>query len=327
MNKRPILRTGLPLTELGFGAASIGNLYRETTDAEAENAVDAAWELGIRYFDTAPHYGLGLSERRLGRALSKYPRDEFVISTKVGRLLVPNPRRTGRDSDGFAVRDDLSREWNFSRDGVRRSLDSSLERLGLDRVDIVYAHDPDQADDDAGIRVAPFLVELRNEGLVDSVGVGTNSAREAARLLARTDVDLAMLAGRYTLLEQGALDDALRVATDTAKSVIAVGVFNSGLLANESPSLEARYDYRPADAQLIARTHQLAGVCARFGVTLPQAAIAFPLLHPAVACVTLGVRTVEQVRRNVELYRAAIPSELWDELKAEGLIRADAPTG
>ena len=327
MDERQLDRTGLRLTELGFGAASLGNLFRETTDAESEEAVDTAWELGIRYFDTAPHYGLGLSERRLGRALRKYPRDEYVISTKVGRLLVPNEHRTGRDNDGFLVPDDVVRQWDFSRDGVRRSLDSSLERLGLDRVDILYAHDPDQADADAGIRVAPFLVELREQGAVKAVGVGTNSGPEAARLLGGTDLDLAMLAGRYTLLEQDSLDDALRVAASAGKSIVAVGAFNSGLLANDTPAADAKYDYQPAEARLIARVESIADICARFGVTVPQAAIAFPLTHPSVVNVTLGMRNPAQVRRNAALYDANTPSELWIELKAAGLLRADAPIG
>ena len=327
MDERPLLRTGLRLTELGFGAASLGNLFRETTDAESEEAVDAAWALGIRYFDTAPHYGLGLSERRLGQALRKYPRDEYVVSTKVGRLLVPNEHKTGRDSDGFLVPDDVVRQWDFSRDGVRRSLDASLERLGLDRVDILYAHDPDQADPDAGTRVAPFLVELREQGVVNSVGVGTNSGREAARLLLRTDMDVAMLAGRYTLLEQDSLDDALRVAASTGKSIVAVGVFNSGLLANDSPAADARYDYQPAEAGLIARVIAISEVCHRFGITVPQAAIALPLCHPSVVNVTLGMRNATQVHRNVGLYGARIPNAMWTELKESGLLRADAPTG
>ncbi len=325
MDERTLARAGLRLTELGFGAASLGNLFRETTDGESEEAVDAAWALGIRYFDTAPHYGLGLSERRLGRALRKYPRDEYVISTKVGRLLVPNEHRTGLDNDGFLVPDDVVRQWDFSRDGVRRSLDASLERLGLDRVDILYAHDPDQADPDAGIRVAPFLVELREQGVVNAVGVGTNSGPEAARLLSRTDMDLAMLAGRYTLLEQDSLDDALRVASSTGKSIVAVGAFNSGLLANHTPAADAKYDYQPAEASVIAKVSAIAEVCARFGVTVPQAAIAFPLCHPSVVNVTLGMRNAAQVRRNVDLHAATVPRELWTELKAAGLLRVDAP--
>lgn len=327
MDRRTIARTGLELTELGFGAASLGNLFRETSEAEAEAAVDVAWARGIRYFDTAPHYGLGLSERRLGRALRKYPRDEFVVSTKVGRLLVPNPHRTGRDNDGFLVPDDLIRQWDFSRDGVRRSLESSLERLGLDRVDILYAHDPDQADPDAGIRVAPFLVELRDQGAVNAVGVGTNSGREVARLLARTDMDVAMLAGRYTLLEQDSLDDALRVAASTGKSIVAVGAFNSGLLANDTAATDSRYDYQPAEAALIDRVAAIADVCARFGITVPQAAIAFPLTHPAVVNVTLGMRSPDQVERNADLYGTTVPDALWAQLKDSGLLRDDVPVG
>jgi D-threo-aldose 1-dehydrogenase len=327
VDERTLARTGLRVTELGFGAASLGNLFRETTDADSEAAVDTAWALGIRYFDTAPHYGLGLAERRLGRALRKYPRDEYVLSTKVGRLLVPNEHKTGRDSDGFIVPDDVVRQWDFSRDGVRRSLDASLDRLGLDRVDILYAHDPDQADPEAGVRVAPFLVELREQGVVNAVGVGTNSGREAARLLSRTDLDLAMLAGRYPLVEQDSLDDALRAASTTGKNIVAVGVFNSGLLATDDPTSGARYDYQPAEARLIARVKAIAEVCNRFGVTVPQAAIAFPLCHPSVVNVTLGMRNAAQVHRNAELYDAPVPLELWIELTAAGLLRGDAPIG
>jgi len=219
---------------------------------------------------------------------------------------------------------DLVRQWDFTRDGVRRSLDSSLERLGLDRVDILYAHDPDQADADAGIRVAPFLAELREQGIVNTVGVGTNSGREAARLLSRTDLDIAMLAGRYTLLEQDSLDDALRVASSTGKNIVAVGVFNSGLLASDTPAAHARYDYQPAQAPLIARVEAISDVCRRFGVTVPQAAIVFPRTHPSVVNVTLGMRNADQVRRNVELYSDDVPRDLWPELKAVSLLRDEA---
>jgi D-threo-aldose 1-dehydrogenase len=327
VDERALTGGQVRLTELGFGAAGLGNLYRETTDADSEAAVDEAWACGIRYFDTAPHYGLGLSERRLGQALAKYPRDEYILSTKIGRLLVPNENPSGRDTDGFVVPDDVAREWDFSRDGIRRSLDASLERLGLDRVDIVYAHDPDQASAGAGLQAAPFLVELRDEGLATLVGVGTNSAREAALLLSETDLDLAMLAGRYTLAEQDALDDALAVALKTEKNIVAVGVFNTGLLASERPSTDARYDYQTADAGLVARVNAIADICDQFGVTVPQAALAFPLLHPAVVNVTLGMRNADQVRRNTAMLDVSIPSELWAELKLAGLLRSDAPTG
>jgi D-threo-aldose 1-dehydrogenase len=316
----------LRFSKLGLGAAGLGNLYRETSDADSDAAVAEAWARGIRYFDTAPHYGLGLSERRLGRALAKYPRDEYVISTKVGRLLVANDHPIGMDSEGFAVPDDLVREWDFSRDGIRRSLDASLERLGLDRVDIVYAHDPDQAYPGAGIQAAPFLAELRDEGLATSVGVGTNSGHEAAKLLAETDLDLAMLAGRYTLAEQDALDDALAVALDVGKRIVSVGVFNTGLLSTDRPSTDARYEYQAADPALIARVNAIADICSHFDVTVPQAAVAFPLLHPAVVNVTLGMRTAAQVRQNAALVDVSIPSELWAELMSAGLLRSDAPT-
>ncbi len=324
MRSRSLAGTPLSITEMGFGAAGLGNLYRETTDDEAERAVDAAWDAGIRYFDTAPHYGLGLSERRLGRALAKYPRDEFVVSTKVGRLLVRNPNPTGLDTDGFAVADDLVRQWDFSADGVRRSLDESLTRLGMDRVDIVYVHDPDQAAADAGTRALRALIELREEGVVSAVGVGTNSASEVSRAFDETDADVAMLAGRYTLLEQGALGDALRSAADRGKSIVAVGVFNSGILASDHPEHGAMYDYRAAPDDVLIRAERIARVCAEFGVPLPAAALAFPLRHPTVVNVTVGMRSAAQVRQNVALSGRDIPPGLWDALHEEGLVAQSA---
>jgi D-threo-aldose 1-dehydrogenase len=325
MRTRRIVGTTVELTELGFGGASIGNLYRETSDEDAQKAVDAAWALGIRYFDTAPHYGLGLSESRLGRALARYPRDEFVISTKVGRLLVPNESRTGRDPEGFEVPDDYRRELDYSRDGILRSVDASLERLGLDRIDIVYVHDPDAIGEDTGAQAAETLIELREQNIVRAVGVGSNSSAEIERLFDRTDSDVAMLAGRYTLLEQGALDDALAAAERAHKSVVAVGVFNSGLLASDRPAADATYNYAPADRELIARANRIADVCEAHGVTLPEAAIAFALAHPLVVGVALGMRNAEQVERNVALYGKHVPAALWDDLREQSLLRADAP--
>jgi D-threo-aldose 1-dehydrogenase len=308
-----------PLTALGFGAASLGNLYRETSDDEARAAVDRAWERGIRYFDTAPHYGLGLSERRLGAALVNRPRDEYVLSTKVGRLLVPNETPTGRDPD-FAVPDDLRREWDFSRDGILRSLEQSLERLGTDRVDVLYVHDPDQHSERAAWEAAETLTELRDEGVIAARGVGTNTARQLPELFAADAIDVAMLAGRYTLLEQESALPALAAAEQHGKAVVAVAVFNSGLLATTRPTPDARYDYGPAPAELIARAVRIAEVCEAHGATLPQAAIAFPLQHPAVVDVTLGMRTADQVDRNADLFEASVPEALWDDLRGAGLL-------
>lgn len=312
-------RTDAWVTPVGFGGASLGNLYRETTETEVEGAVSAAWDEGIRAFDTAPHYGLGLSERRLGAALAAYPRDEYQVSTKVGRLLVPNPNPGGQD-ESFAVPDDLMREWDFSRDGVRRSLESSLQRLNLDRIDTVFVHDPDVAYAGAAREGLEALAELKAEGLVTAVGVGTNDSAGLAELLDDGLIDVVMLAGRYTLLEQGALESVLEPAVAAGASVIAVAVYNSGLLAAPRPPADATYDYQPAPAELLARANRLADACERHGVTLPVAALAFPLRHPAVVAVALGMRNATQVRQNVERFRAEVPEALWSELVADGLV-------
>lgn len=312
--------TSLRLTEIGFGAASLGNLYRETTDDDASDAVAQAWESGIRYFDTAPHYGLGLSERRLGRALAAYPRHEYVVSTKVGRLLEPSPHPTARDTEGFDVPGDVRRVWDFSRDGVRRSLDDSLRRLGMDHVDIVYAHDPDQFREGAARQGLDALAELRSQGVVQAIGVGTNAVGELTDLLRDGLIDVAMLAGRYTLLEQGGLRSVLQPALEAQASVVAVGVFNTGLLSTAWPATNAKYDYDDAPPDLVTRARQLAIICERHATTLPQAAIAFPLLHPAVSSVAIGMRNAEQVESNIARYKEGVPNELWADLIDSRLI-------
>jgi D-threo-aldose 1-dehydrogenase len=324
LTTRSLGSTGLRLTEIAFGAASIGNLYRAATDDEASDAVERAYERGIRYFDTAPHYGLGLSERRLGRALAGYPRHEYVISTKVGRLLTPNPQPTPRDTDGFDVPGDLLRVWDFSRDGVRRSLDDSLLRLGTDHVEIVYAHDPDQFRAGAARDALEALAELRAQGVVRAIGVGTNSVDELSDLFRDGLLDVAMLAGRYTLLENGGLRTVLEPALAAGAGIVVVGVYNTGLLSTAWPASDARYDYGQAPPDLIARARQLAVVCERHGTTLPEAAIAFALLHPAVSSVAIGMRSAEQVDSNVGRYEHAVPNELWADLVDAQLIEPAA---
>ncbi|MFE4951938.1 aldo/keto reductase [Leifsonia sp. NPDC056665] len=307
------------MSELSFGAASLGNLFRETTESEAAEAVQAALDVGIRYFDTAPHYGLGLSERRLGSALTRFPRDELVISSKVGRLLVPNENPTGRDNDLFLVGDELRREWDFSRDGILRSIEASLTRLQTDYLDIVYLHDPDvSGDPDAAEKGAEALIELRSEGVVRAVGIGSNDAAAVTDLFRVADIDLAMVAGRYTLLDNRAGDDIFEAAD--GRPIVAAGVFNSGLLAKHRPDAGALYDYSPASADLIARTNEIADICDRFGVTLPQVAIAFPLRNLSVASVTLGMRSADQVKRNERLFRAGVPDALWVALAEASLL-------
>ena len=323
---REVRATGVHLSTLGFGAAVIGNLFRAVDDATARGAVDAAWDAGIRYFDTAPHYGLGLSERRLGEALRERPRDECVVSSKVGRLLRPREVPLERDDDGFDVPGDVGRVRDYSRDGVLRSIEETLERTGLDRIDVVYVHDPDAPEelDQTIAEALPALVELREQGVVGAVGAGMNHSAPLARVLRETDADLVMLAGRYTLLEQGALDDVLPAAAELGKAVVAVGVFNSGLLARQEVPDDANWNYEQAPAELLARARRLAALCAEHGTTLPAAAVAFALAHPAVVGTVLGMRNADQVVRNADLLSeepAGGWPALWDDLAARGLLR------
>lgn len=325
MRHRKITGTPVELTELGFGASVIGNLYRVTSAHDATAAIEVAWDSGIRYFDTAPHYGLGVSEHRLGAALKDRPRDEYVISSKAGRLLVPNERPRGVDSEGFVVRDDLRRQWDFSRDGVLRSVEDTLRRTGLDHIDIVYLHDPDDHWRQAAQEAMPALADLRDQGVVGAIGAGMNQSAMLARFLRETAADVVMLAGRYTLLDQSALDDVLPAALELGKSVVAAGVFNSGLLSNERPTPGMKYDYRDAPPELLARARAIADVCEQHGTTLPAAAIAFPFTHPRIVNVTLGMRNADQVTRNVELHGRHVSEDFWADLRGRGLIRHDVP--
>ena len=326
MRVRPLPRGGVELTELGFGGAQIGNLYRETGEEAAADAVRAAWDAGVRYFDTAPHYGLGLSERRLGRALAGLPRAEFVVSTKVGRLLVPvagTPGRDpGEDPEGFAVPAGLRRVRDYSRDGVLRSVEASLERLGLDRIDVVLIHDPDDPDHlrQAIEEAAPALSALRDQGVIRAYGAGMNGSAPLARIVRETDADVVMVAGRYTLLEQPALADLLPAALERGVGVVAAGVFNSGLLARSRPAPGTTYDYGTAPAELVGRATRLAEVCERHGTTLPHAAQAFVLRHPAVVSAVVGLRHRAQVEDAVSRYGQQVPDALWQELRALGLL-------
>jgi D-threo-aldose 1-dehydrogenase len=323
---RPLPKTTLALGELSLGCAQLGNLYREVSDEAARATVDAAWELGIRYFDTAPHYGLGLSERRLGAALTDRPRGEFVLSSKVGRLLEPLPVVDGLDDDGYAVPRTHRRVFDFSRDGIRRSFAGSLARLGVDRLDIAYMHDPDDHIPDVLATGFPALAELRAEGAVTAIGAGMNDSAPLTRLVRDADIDVVMLAGRYTLLDQKSLDELLPTCEKRGVAVVAAGVFNSGILARSEPPEHAKYDYADAPAELLERARAIARVCERHGTTLPTAAIAFPLAHPAVVDLCVGARSPEQIRLNAARYADDVPTELWAELKADGLLREDAPT-
>jgi D-threo-aldose 1-dehydrogenase len=313
-------KRGLELTELGLGVAQFGNLYRETTDEQAESAVAEAWAAGIRYFDVAPHYGLGLAERRLGALLREHPRSEFVISSKVGRILDPSPETAHLMDSDFLVPADTVRRFDFSRDGIMRSLDDTLERTGLDNIDVLYMHDPENHFEQASTEGIAALIELREQGVVKAVGAGMNYSSYLAELIRRADVDLVMLAGRYTLLEQGALDDLMPLAEERKVGVVIAGVYNSGLLSQNRPPADAKYNYEQAPTELIARANAIADVCEAHGVTLPEAALAFPLLHPAVVSVVVGARDAMQVASSVDRYSATVPAALWTDLRSAGLL-------
>ncbi|GAB3816998.1 aldo/keto reductase [Micromonospora zhanjiangensis] len=325
MRRLPLGTSRAWTTELSFGAAGIGNLAGVVDDGTAAAAVDAAWAGGIRTFDTAPHYGLGLSERRLGAALRDRPRPEYTVSTKVGRLLEPVAEVRGDDlaAGGFAVPASHRRVWDFTADGVRRSLESSLHRLGLDRVDIVYLHDPDDHVSPALTEAYPALERLRSEGMVDAIGVGMNSSAVPARFVRETDIDVVLLAGRYSLLDQSGLVDLLSEALRRGVSIVVGGAFNSGLLADPRPG--ASYDYRPAPPETLARALRIGELCAAHDVPLRAAAARFPLGHPAVASVLLGMRSPDQVTDAVDNLDRPIPAGLWAALRAEGLLGADVP--
>jgi D-threo-aldose 1-dehydrogenase len=317
MEQHAIRTTAAIVTALGFGGASAGNLYQRTTDEEAGAAVDRAWAGGIRYFDTAPHYGLGLSERRLGAALRDRPRELFAISTKVGRMLEPNPQPTGSDlaAGGFAVPDMLRRRFDFGAAAVRSSLEDSLERLGLDRVDLVYVHDPDDHVDQALAGAIPELLRMRDEGLVTAIGVGMNQWQAPLLMVRKTDIDVVMLAGRWTLLDRSG-QPLLDECAGRGVAVVAAAPFNSGLLARAWPPDGAFFDYGPASPEVLARARALATVCERHGISLPDTAIQFPLRHPAVVSVVSGMRTGEQVATALARFATAVPDEAWTELDA-----------
>jgi len=319
---RHVARCGMTFTEVGFGGAAIGNLAVATTERDAADALSAAWAGGVRYVDTAPHYGLGLSEHRIGSWLAngRPGRSRPLLSTKVGRLLEPvADAPTGRDAEGFAVRATHRRVRDYSADGVRRSLEASLVRLGVDRIDIALVHDPDDFWEEASTQALPALVRMREEGIVGAVGVGMNQADMLTRFVRETDVDLVMPAGRCTLLDPSGLKDLLPEALRRGVGVLAAGVFNSGLLACDEPQAHAHFDYRPAPPHLVQRARRLAALCREHGSTLPAAAMHYVLRHPAVVSAVLGMRSPSEARRNLALYADPPPPSLWGALRAEGV--------
>jgi D-threo-aldose 1-dehydrogenase len=318
-------RSGLETSSVSLGTAGIGNLFREVSDGEAAEALAASFDSGIRFFDTAPHYGLGLSERRLGDFTSGLSRDDVVVSTKVGRLIRENPGYDGgMDSQGFMVSNRLHRVLDYSYDAVMKSLEESLERLALDRVDIVFVHDPDDHEKEAMEGAFVALQKLREDGVIRSFGAGMNQSAMLQRFIDNTDLDVVMCAGRFSLLEQPALADLLPRAQAKNVSVVAAGVFNSGILATESPQPGARYNYAPAPAEILQRAKDLSEACQGNGYSLPQVAAQFPFLHPSISVVCLGARNGEQASRNAELFANDIPREFYEHLADEGLVSPDS---
>ncbi|MGY0061630.1 aldo/keto reductase [Streptomyces sp. LZ34] len=317
-------RSTVEVTELGFGGGPLGGLFEALDDETAAGALAAGWDLGIRYFDTSPHYGIGHSERRIGDLLRDKPRDEFTLSTKVGRVLVPQDP-AGRMDEAFQVPATHRRVWDFSRDGIRRSVEDSVTRMGVDRIDMLFLHDAEKHFEDALRTGYPALAELRSEGVVGAIGAGMYHTGMLTKLVQEADVDAVMLSGHYTLLQHGALDDLLPACAERSVSVLAASIFNSGLLATPRPAEGAHFEYAPASRELVRRTHRIADVCEAHGVTLPQVAMAFPLRHPVVAGIVVGMRTVEEVRSNVESFGAEIPDGVWADLRGEGLLDERVP--
>ncbi|MCF3148537.1 aldo/keto reductase [Streptomyces platensis] len=315
--------TGVTVPPLGLGCAPLGNLYRAVPEARAREVVRTALATGAGYFDTAPHYGVGLSEERLGRALRGQDRATYTLSTKVGRRLRPLAPGERAAGEGFVDTPARARVWDLSRDGIRATLDASLTRLGVDTVDIVYLHDVEDRLREVYETGFPALAELRAQGVVRAIGFGMNHSEVLARLVADLDVDVVLCAGRWTLLERTAVDALLPVCAHRGTSVVVGGVYNSGLLADPSPG--APYNYAPAPAPVLGRARQLASICAEFDVPLKAAALRFPFGHPAVAAAVVGAATPDEVAENARLFTHHIPDGLWHTLVARGLLDPDLP--
>lgn len=337
LRRRRLGSHGPEVTELGFGAASLGNLYQPVSDAEARAVIDAAYAGGVRYFDTAPHYGFGLSERRLGDGLRAHSRTEFVVSTKVGRLLVPLPDGAeSTERHGFHSALPFEPVFDYSYGGVMRSFEDSLQRLGLARIDVLLIHDIGKVTHgaantelfrlcmDGGYKA---LDELRAQGRVGAIGLGVNEFEVCQDAMQWGRFDCFLLAGRYTLLEQQSLDAFMPACASHGATVIIGGAYNSGILATGTRSSGTKYfNYAPAPDAILERVARIESVCDEFGVTLAAAALQFPLAHPLVASVIPGVATVQQFAQTLQMFSEDIPAAFWHTLKARGLLRTDAPT-
>jgi D-threo-aldose 1-dehydrogenase len=332
---RVLGKSGLAVTQLGFGGAPLGNLFKAFSDAQAEATVRASYDAGIRLFDTAPLYGFGLSEHRFGAALRDKPRDSFVLSTKVGRLLEPGHPDT-LDPGAFESALPFAEVYDYGYDGVMRSVEHSLHRIGTYRIDILLVHDLDvwtHGSEDARVeKVEAFMAggyrameKLRKDGTVKAIGAGVNETAACLDLAARGDFDCFLLAGRYTLLEQAPLDTFLPLCERRNIALLIGGSYNTGILATGAVE-GAYFQYAPAPPEIMERVRRIEAVCARHDVRLPTAALQFPLGHPAVASVLVGMRAPAETAMNVEIFTPEVPADFWAELKAEDLLRQDAPT-
>jgi D-threo-aldose 1-dehydrogenase len=331
--QRTIGRTGLAVTTLGFGGGPLGGMYTATSDTTALATIEAAYDGGLRYFDTAPFYGHGLSEHRVGQALRKAATRDFVLSSKVGRLLRPVQRGAVAEPSMFVAPLPFNIEFDYSYDGIMRSVEDSFQRLGVNEIDILLLHDVnrrwhgdeiDRRFDEVMNGGYRALAELRRTGAIHAFGVGVNDAGILVRFARSGDFDCFMLAARYTLLEQDPLDELLPLCTDMAISILIAAPFASGILATGAKP-GATYFYSEAPADIMDKARKIEAVCARHGVPLPAAALQFPLGHSAVASVVPGFRSPDEVANNLAHFKQAIPSAFWQELKAQKLIRADAP--
>lgn len=330
--QRTFARSGLRTSLLGFGSAPLGNIFRPISTADAHEMVRSAWQAGIRLFDTAPMYGHGLAEHRMSDALFEFPRDEYVLSTKVGRTLVPSAPGTF-DHGVWAKVPPLKSEFDYSYSACFRQVEDSLQRMMSDRIDVLFVHDIDRFthgdNQPARFKEAvagsfKALIELREQGSVREIGVGVNEVDVCYKVAQEVDIDSILLAGRYTLLEQEPLDDLLPLCSERKISIVLGGVFNSGILATGAIK-GAKYNYVAAPTTILEKVSKMEQVCSEFNIPLAAAAIQFASAHPAVVNVCIGARNMEQWNQNFELLNLQIPSDFWTKMKKQGLVREDAP--
>ncbi len=334
LNKNKLSRCNVELSEIGFGGAPLGNLYHKLDNKAALQCIEKAIDEGVNYFDTAPLYGHGLSERRIGLALGQAPREQCVVSSKVGRLLTPARRDEVADAGLYQQAPPFHAEFDYSYDGAWRSVEQSLQRIGSNYLDIVFIHDIDQwthaeqqtkryAQALNGCNKA--LIEMREQGIISAFGLGVNEWSVCQQFLHDSDPDCFLLAGRYTLLEQEALDSFLPACEKKSVDLIIGGPYNTGILATGACD-GAYYNYRPADSEILKKVRQIEHLCADYGIPLAAAALRFPLAHPAVRSVIPGARTAVVVESNIALSKVNIPDGFWRDMKAQGFIHPDAPT-